>query len=553
MPWLCIGHLVKYQKGCIMTIYKQLIGLVSVALIGLLSVIIMAILKLDAVYEETNYGNVNSIPSILALNEAVNQISTMRVVAYKYHVEERPDQKQNNEERLLKAESDLEADFKKYETLVSNDKDKAMLQADRDAAKAYATLLKEIMDLSKNGHEAEARALLLEKHKDTVSKLNDAIEAHLTYNADLAKTEAEQAKEEKSSADTIMIILGLLIIVITIGMSTSIVKSIMSGVNTIHDGIKQFVQDKDLKFRIHYTQNNEIKEIVNSFNSLVETLEVTIGDAKLSSNENASVSHELSSTSLHIGKNAEESAKIVSQTIDDMNTIKSFVEETAQMSEMTKKEIINAGDKLERSKNEILHLRQEVQSASEAESALAVKLEEMSKDADQVKQILTVISDIADQTNLLALNAAIEAARAGEHGRGFAVVADEVRKLAERTQKSLFDINATINIIVQAIMDSADQMGKNAENILRLVGVSSNVETMIIDTSTIMSSSVNAVSMSAVNSIKTADDTGRIVKLVSNINDLTTQNARSVEEIASAAEHLYQLTEGLSSKLNQFH
>ncbi|MDD2829930.1 MAG: methyl-accepting chemotaxis protein [Sulfuricurvum sp.] len=536
-----------------MTIFKQLLVLVSVALIGLLAIMIMAIVKLDTVYEETNYGNVNSIPSLLTLNEAVDQIATMRVVAYKYHVEDRADQKQNNEERLLKAEADLEADFKKYEALLSNDKDKAMLQADRDTAKAYATLLKEIMDLSKNGHEAEARALLLEKHKETVSKLNDAIEAHLTYNADLAKTEAEHAKEHKNSADTIMIILGLLIIVITIGMSTSIVKSIMSGVNTIHDGIKQFVQDKELKFRIHYNQNNEIKEIVNSFNSLVETLEVTIGDAKLSSNENASVSHELSSTSLHIGKNAEESAKIVSQTIDDMNTIKSFVEETAQMSEITKKEIINAGDKLERSKNEILHLRQEVQSASEAESALAVKLEEMSKDAEQVKQILTVISDIADQTNLLALNAAIEAARAGEHGRGFAVVADEVRKLAERTQKSLFDINATINIIVQAIMDSADQMGKNAENILRLVGVSSNVETMIIDTSTIMSSSVNAVSMSAVNSIKTADDTGRIVKLVNNINDLTTQNARSVEEIASAAEHLYQLTEGLSSKLNQFH
>ena len=99
-----------------------------------------------------------------------------------------------------------------------------------------------------------------------------------------------------------------------------------------------------------------------------------------------------------------------------------------------------------------------VQNSAHTEMELAHKIQQLSSDADQVKNVLTVISDIADQTNLLALNAAIEAARAGEHGRGFAVVADEVRTLAERTQKSLVEINATINVIVQAIMDSSDQM-----------------------------------------------------------------------------------------------
>ena len=117
-----------------------------------------------------------------------------------------------------------------------------------------------------------------------------------------------------------------------------------------------------------------------------------------------------------------------------------------------------------------------IMEASQKQNELADNLARLSSDAEQVKGILTVISDIADQTNLLALNAAIEAARAGEHGRGFAVVADEVRKLAERTQKSLTEINATISVVVQAIGDNSDSLNTNAKEMNQLTEELSQVD-----------------------------------------------------------------------------
>jgi methyl-accepting chemotaxis protein len=111
---------------------------------------------------------------------------------------------------------------------------------------------------------------------------------------------------------------------------------------------------------------------------------------------------------------------------------------------------------------------QRIQSVAHKEHELSENLQHLALNAQETKQILTTIGDIADQTNLLALNAAIEAARAGEHGRGFAVVADEVRKLAERTQKSLAETAATINILIQAINDNSDSLNKNMDEMMDL-------------------------------------------------------------------------------------
>jgi methyl-accepting chemotaxis protein len=218
----------------------------------------------------------------------------------------------------------------------------------------------------------------------------------------------------------------------------------------------------------------------------------------------------------------------------------------------SKEDMLEANNYLKEANSAILTLTEEIKTSASIEIELAHKIQQLSQDTEQVKDVLQVIGDIADQTNLLALNAAIEAARAGEHGRGFAVVADEVRKLAERTQKSLVEINATINVIVQSIMDSSEQMTHNSKKVEELSQTAIAVEEKITKLSNMISASTEMADKTVGNYIETGKDIEAIINSISQINNLSTQNARSVEEIASAAEHMNKMTEALNNKLSEF-
>ncbi len=363
-----------------------------------------------------------------------------------------------------------------------------------------------------------------------------------------------QIGENVASQIRSFLLISLVLVILSIIVTAIIIKKTIS--NPLNDLMSKADNlssgDGDLTQKLEITGNDEIAQASHSINRFIEKVRLLISEAKNLSNENSSISHELSSTSLEVGRAVETSMKIVGNTTTKATTLKDEMHIGIGEAKAGKEELLKANRYLTEANSAILELTKDIQSSATIEIELAHRVQQLSSDASQVKEILVVIGDIADQTNLLALNAAIEAARAGEQGRGFAVVADEVRKLAERTQKSLQEINATINVIVQAIADSSDQMTSNSKKVESLATTASDVETKINNMFHVMGNATKVSDKTAENYLKTGADIESMINDVSQINDISSQNARSVEEIASAAEHLSRMTETLNLKLSEF-
>lgn len=364
----------------------------------------------------------------------------------------------------------------------------------------------------------------------------------------------EKNDAEINKTQTILLIaLSVVVIAFISVMNVFFGREVLTPLEGLRSRIGALVSgDKDLTKRLEVVKKDEFADAATAVNNFVSMVQETVNEVKKLGHQNSMIATTITDATKIISDGVDQERHIVEATTQKSHSIKDILSGAITISQQTQHNVANANEELVTAKDALYRLVKEVEGYIETEHEMSSQLTSLRQDADQVKSVLGVIKDIADQTNLLALNAAIEAARAGEHGRGFAVVADEVRKLAERTQKSLTEIEISVGTIVQAINDVSDKMGDNAKNMNELTVISNEVEDKISATSSEMERSVAVAERSYNDSVEVVGHIEWIIERISQINVVSEANQKSVEQIQNDSKQLLQVAQSLSARINEF-
>ncbi|MCH4602036.1 methyl-accepting chemotaxis protein TlpB [Helicobacter pylori] len=311
--------------------------------------------------------------------------------------------------------------------------------------------------------------------------------------------------------------------------------------------------DKDLRAKIDVgDRNDEISQVGRGINLFVENARLIMEEIKGISTLNKTSMDQLVQITQETQKSMKDSSTTLNSVKNKATDIASMMNISIEQSQGLRKRLIETQGLVKESKDAIGDLFSQITESAHTEEELSSQVEQLSRNADDVKSILDIINDIADQTNLLALNAAIEAARAGEHGRGFAVVADEVRNLAGRTQKSLAEINSTIMVIVQEINAVSSQMNLNSQKMERLSDMSKSVQ----ETYEKMSSNLSSVVLDSNQSMDDYAKSGhQIEAMVSDfveVEKVASKTLADSSDILNIATHVSGTTMNLDKQVNLF-
>jgi methyl-accepting chemotaxis protein len=492
-----------------MSISQKLYGIIGLSILALIVLAGVSQYQMGSIFKAANYGNENTVPSLKTIGLANDGIDSTILLVERHVLNTDNAAMAGIEKDIKNARAKAEQAFKDYEGLLSNEDDKLQLEAEQADAKTLFTFLDEVLVLSRQNKNEQARDLLQSKVK-LIDELGQKMDSHINFNIKLGEKGAEDALANKNTAILTSAIAALLVALLLIAIGIWLVRDLTAQINEVCKMLG-LMEKGDMTAQVTQQFRGQLEELRVAANNTALKLSQTIKAVINASEQLGNASEQVSATSQSLSQATSEQAASVEETSASIEQMSASVNQNAENAKVTDGMASKAAKE-----------------AVEGGEAVKHTFEAMKEIATRIG----IIDDIAYQTNMLALNAAIEAARAGDHGKGFAVVAAEVRKLAERSQVAAQEIG---DLAVGSVK-AAERAGELINAIVPGIGKTSDL--------------VQEISAA---SIEQSSGISQINNAMNQMSQITQQNASASEELAATAEEMTSQAEQLNELMSFFH
>ncbi|HEK0905748.1 TPA: methyl-accepting chemotaxis protein [Pseudomonas putida] len=532
------------------------IGIRAASVFTLLGVLVL-FMGLISLYETrrmdsaTDEIRVTWMPAIIALNEVSTYLGRARAMTLRSVIEEDPAVRQTTLSRIGEINTLLEAGIKTYESTIIEKDDRALFDNFISLTQRYHGLQKSIRDAAANGDIAEARRLVngpLAEYADSMMK---ALGTLIQYNSDGADKASQRSSDAYEEAFTLIVLSLVVIILALVAIAVLLTRSIVVPLAEAVS-VAERVATGDLTQEIRIVGRDEPALLLRALSRMQESLRDTIRKIAASSDQLASASEELHTVTEDTSRGLHQQSAEIDQAATAVNQMTAAVEEVANNAVSTADASRGADQTTRDGRDQVNQALSSIQQLVEDVTGTSSEIEQLATSANEISRVLDVIGSIAGQTNLLALNAAIEAARAGEAGRGFAVVADEVRALAHRTQQSTAEIEQMIGGIqtgTERAVGSMHSSQGRASGTLEIAEAAGQALELIAEAIAAINQRNLVIASASEEQAQVAREVDR--NLV-NIRDLAMQTSAGANQTSAAAQDLSRLAVELNGMVAQF-
>jgi len=426
-----------------------------------------------------------------------------------------------------------------------------LLEESKSQAVLAAKANNAVIELAQANRKAEAVALLLREAVPLTAKVQASFDAQVKLQEENVKAAYDRATADYKRQRLLMFISGAVAFLLGFWGAAYLTHNFVTRLNRVSMALDA-VADGDLSTSIRIFAKDEIGDLGRAINRTLESMNGMVTSIKSTADQVASASTQLYAASEQIATGAEEvaaQAATVATASEEMSGTSSEIARNCLMAVDSSR---LAGESADSGAVVVRETVAEMNRIAGRVKESAKSVESLGVRSDQIGEIVGTIEDIADQTNLLALNAAIEAARAGEQGRGFAVVADEVRALAERTTKATKEIGTMIRAIqmeTKGAVASMEEGVREVENGTLNAARSGQALGEILEHANSVTMQINQIATAAEQQTAT---TNEITGNIQQITEVVHETAKNSQESASAASKLSGLAEELQQLVNRF-